>query len=185
MNSPALQVSGSARTTADRLHKNANPTMKDQSLYCGGKPSNRPEKIESIPATIRAVPTEIPSVDSQSMNTGLFSVFIKLPAFTVFNSPPAQIKHLCTGKVKQTHDAGTQHARNSLTIQDTHNASMDAYGRMLPSAACVRRHKACPTASYYVGREFCAMADASVSDDLRTPTSAAAMFSSRGASTTD
>ena len=87
MNSPALQVSGSARTTADRLHKNANPTMKDQSLYCGGRPSNRPEKIDSIPATIRAVPTEIPSVDSQSMNTGLFSVFIKLPAFTVFNSP--------------------------------------------------------------------------------------------------
>jgi len=87
MNSPALQVSGSARTTADRLHKNANPTMKDQSLYCGGKPSNRPEKIESIPATIRAVPTEIPSVDSHSTNTGLFSALIKLPAFTAFNSP--------------------------------------------------------------------------------------------------
>src|SRR5260370_26295272 len=87
MNSPALQVSGSARTTADRLHKNANPTMKDQSLYCGGKPSNRPEKIESIPATIRAVPTEIPSVDSHSTNTELFSALIKLPAFTAFNSP--------------------------------------------------------------------------------------------------
>src|SRR5712692_11864881 len=184
MNSPALQVSGSARTTADRLHKNANPTIKDQSLYCESRPSNRPEKIESNPATIRAVPTEIPSVDSQSMNTGLFSVFIKLPAFTAFNSPPI-IKHLCTDKVKQTHDAGTQHARNSFTIQNTYNASMDACGRMMPSAACARLHKACPTASYYVGREFCAMADASVSDDLRTPTSEAAMFSSRGASTTD
>ena len=184
MNSPALQVSGSARTTADRLHKNANPTMKDQSLCCGGKPSNRPEKIESIPATIRAVPTEIPSVDSHSTNTGLFSALIKLPAFTAFN-PPIQIKHLCTDKVKQTHDAGTQHVRNSLTIQNTHNASMDACGWMIPSAACARLHKARPTASYYVGREFCAMADASVSDDLRAPKSAAAMFSSRGASTTD
>src|SRR5579864_8231466 len=123
MNSPALQVSGSARTTAERLHKNANPTMKDQSLCCDGRPSNRPEKSESVAATIRAVPTEIPIVDSQSMNTGLVSVFIKPPAFTMSHSP-VLIKHLCADKVKQTHDAGTRHARNSFTIPNTHNASM-------------------------------------------------------------
>jgi hypothetical protein len=33
------------------------------------------------------VPTDIPSVDSQSTNTGLLSAFIKLPAFTALTPP--------------------------------------------------------------------------------------------------
>jgi hypothetical protein len=64
----------------ERLHRNANPTMKAHNLCSGASSSKRPDQAAKAPATISETPTESASVYSHSRKAGSLKLLIILLA---------------------------------------------------------------------------------------------------------